>query len=380
MRLLHRLVYLGLLVTIIAVFWWFNRPLPIEVSLHTVTSGKVESTVANTRTGTIMACKRSHLVPIVSGRVDQLLVEEGDVVKRGQHLLSLWNDDLRAQVSLARSEENSVEARAEEVCVTAELTQREAERIRQLQSKGLSSVERYDQAQNSAVAHAASCRAAKASIEVAESQLQVAEAMLQRTQLNAPFDGVIAEVNAELGEVIAPLSASGVLGSAIDIIEKGCLYISAPIDEIDAPNIQPGMHVYITLDAFPDQQFDGTVRRIAPYILDLEKQARTVEVEVLFSDPAMQQRMLPGYSTDVEIVLQGEENTLWLPSSALLRDNHAWIYKEGVLEKRKLKIGLNNWRLSEVLSGLSEGEQVVLPSGDATLKDGMQVTPKPGDN
>ena len=351
MQLLRRLIYLGLVLAVIISLWWFNRPPPISVSLHTVTTGKVESTVANTRTGTIMACRRSHLAPIVSGRVDQLLVKEGDGVKQGQRLLSLWNDDLTAQISLARSEASAVQARSEEACVTAELAQREAERIRQLQNKGLSSVERYDQAQNSAVAHAASCRAAKASIEVAESQLQLAQAMLERTLLNAPFDGVIAEVDVELGEVIAPLSASGVLGSAIDIIEKGCLYISAPIDEIDAPSIEPGMHAYITLDAFPDQQFDGTVRRIAPYILDLEKQARTVEVEVLFSDPAIQHRMLPGYSTDVEIVLQDEENTLWLPSSALLRDNHAWIYREGVLEKRKLERGLKNGRVSEVLNG-----------------------------
>ncbi len=377
MSLVRKASYITLIIAVIAAAWWLSRPTPPTVPLHTVATGTVESTVANTRTGTIMACRRSHIAPIVSGRVDQLLIKEGDQVEKGSLLLALWNDDLVAQVSLARSEANAAEAQAEETCVTADLAKRDAERIKQLQSKGLSSVESYDQAQNNAIAQDASCRAAKASIEVARSQLKVAKAALERMEIKAPFDGIVAEVNAELGEVLTPLSITGEASSgAVDLIEKGCLYISAPIDEIDAPAIQPGMHAYITLDAFPDQRFDGKVKRIAPYILDLEKQARTVEVEVEFVDAAVQQRMLPGYSTDVEIVLDSKPDTLWIPTSALLRDNHIWVYMtDGAIEKRKLEIGLSNWQQSEINKGLVAGERIVLP-GDAELENGMQVIPK----
>ena len=97
----RKISYILLFTAIVAAIWWINRPAPVEVEIHTVTLGKVESTIANTRTGTIMACRRSHIVPITSGRVDQLMVNEGDQVQQGQLLLSLWNEDLSAQVDLA---------------------------------------------------------------------------------------------------------------------------------------------------------------------------------------------------------------------------------------------------------------------------------------
>lgn len=380
MTAIRKLMLLVLLVITVSIIWWLNQPHAPEVTLHTLSMGKVESTIANTRTGSIMACRRSHIVPITSGRVDKLFVKEGDTVKQGEPLLTLWNDDLKAQLNLANSERNAVHARADEACVTAQLAQRDADRLKQLQSKGLTSVESYDQAQNHAVAREAACRAAKASVEVAESQQQVAQANLQRTRLKAPFDGVIAEVNAELGEVLAPLSASGQLSSAVDMIETGCLYISAPIDEIDAPAIKPNMQAHITLDAFPDTQFPGQVQRVAPYILDLEKQARTVEVEVVFTDPEIQEQMLPGYSTDVEIVLASKEHTLWLPTNALLRDNFVWRYQAGSINKVSVEIGLSNWQISEITSGLNAGDQIVIPSGDLELTEGMTVTPKAESN
>jgi HlyD family secretion protein len=373
----RRIVYIVIIVIVAVVIGWLSTPEPQRVKTHTITTGKVEATVTNTRTGTITACRRSHIVPITGGRVDQLLVKEGDVVSKDQLLLSLWNDDLTAQVKLAQSEARATQARAEEVCVMADLAIREAERNKQLLDKGLSSIESFDQAQNNAVARQASCRAAEASIEVAESQLAVAKAALQRTLLKAPYDGVVAEVNADLGEVLAPLSAAGDLMAAVDLIEKGCLYVSAPIDEIDAPAIKPGMPVYITLDAYPNQQFAGEVKRVAPYVLDIEKQARTVEVEVLFSKAEDQAKMLPGFSTDVEIVLDSRDNTLWLPASALLQGNNVWRYQpaDGTITRQKVEIGLGNWQVNQITRGLNEGDIIVLPTDKGELSEGMQVIP-----
>jgi len=378
----RRVVYLIIIVAVIAVIWWLNRPQPLQVTLHTVERGNVESTVANTRTGTVKACRRSHIVPITSGRVDEIRVREGDRVSNGQLLISLWNDDLAAQVGLARSEANSAKARAEEVCVMAELAEREAKRTKQLVDRGLTSIESYDQSQNNAVARRASCRASQSSVDVANAQLKVAQAALERTLLKAPFGGVVAEVNAELGEVLAPLTAGGEMAAAVDIIEQNCLYISAPIDEIDAPAVQPGMSVYITLDAFPKQRFPGTVRRVAPYVLDLEKQARTVEVEVTFDDAKTAALMLPGYSVDVEVVLDRRENVLWIPTSALLQGNQAWVYHpvDGTVSKQQLEIGMSNWQTSEVTQGLSQGDQIVLPVDSGELTEGSTVVADQADS
>jgi HlyD family secretion protein len=122
------------------------------------------------------------------------------------------------------------------------------------------------------------------------------------------------------------------------------------------------MAAHISLDAFGERRFEGTVRRIAPYVLDREKQARTVEVEVGFSDAEDTADMLPGYSADIEIVLAEKAGILRIPTEAIIESNRVLIFsqRDGVLEERIIETGLHNWEYTEVLSGVSEGEQIVV--------------------
>ncbi len=378
MRHPRRILLIALVITSIPVIWWLSRPDPIPVKLHTVEYGTVEDTVANTRTGTITACRRAQIVPIVSGRVEKLLVHKGQQVKAGQLLIELWNADIKAQIALSNSETKSARALAEESCLRAEQAQRDADRVRQLKQRGLVSEESHDQAVNTARATQAACNATRASVDVSTGRLKVLAAELERTQLKAPFDGIVADINAELGEVLAPVTALGQYASAVDLIEEGCLYVSTPIDEIDVPAIKPGLTAYVTLDAFPKQRFAGTVRRIAPYVLDLEKQARTVEVEVELRDPDVVKQLQPGYSADVEIVLDRRENVLWVPTTAIQAGNVAWVYDagQGTLQKRVITPGLKNWQTTEVSAGLTRGERIVLPTDKREFTEDMAVTPQ----
>ena len=111
---------------------------------------------------------------------------------------------------------------------------------------------------------------------------------------------------------------------------------------------------------------------MAPYVLDLEKQARTVDVETGFVDPHDFQPLLPGYSADVEVVLDRHENVLRIPTEALLENQRVLLYHsaDGLLEERKVKIGLANWQYSEVTSGLSSGDLVVLSIDREGVKPG----------
>ena len=115
----------------------------------------------------------------------------------------------------------------------------------------------------------------------------------------------------------------------------------------------------IALDAIRDERFPGRVRRVAPYVLDLQKQARTVDVEVEFDDSAQVPILLAGYSADVEIVLRQKGETLRVPSDALLEDNRVLVLMEGVLQERRVETGLANWRHTEVRQGLAAGDLVV---------------------
>jgi HlyD family secretion protein len=359
----------------VLLYLYLNRSKVIAVVVKRADIGVVQNTVANTRAGTLMASRRASLSPSVGGQIASLGVSEGDQVKAGQLLLELWNDDLTARVELASQEAAAAVARAQEACVVAEVARREAGRLKKLRNKGVASEEEVDQAEGEASAKTAACRAAKADIGVSKAKLNVAQAALDKTSLAAPFDGTVAEVNGELGEFVTPSPIGVPTPPAVDLIDTTSLYVSAPIDEVDAPDIRSGMQATISLDAFGKKRFAGTVRRIAPYVLDREKQARTVDVEVTFIDARDTGNMLPGYSADIEIVLVEKTKALRIPTEAIIEGNRVLVFSEqaGVLEEREIETGLHNWEYTQVLSGVRDGEQIVVSVDREGVEDAAQA-------
>jgi len=359
----------------VLLYVYLSRPEEIAVLVKRADTGIVQNTVANTRAGTLMASRRASLSPSVGGQIASLGVSEGDQVKAGQLLLELWNDDLTARVELASQEAEAAVARAQEACVVAQVARREAERLKKLRKKGVASEEEVDQAGGEASAKTAGCRAAKANIGVSKAKLNVAQAALDKTRLVAPFDGTVAEVNGELGEFVTPSPIGVPTPPAVDLIDTTSLYVSAPIDEVDAPDIRTAMPATISLDAFGKKRFAGTVRRVAPYVLDREKQARTVDVEVTFIDAQETGNMLPGYSADIEVVLVAKAKVLRIPSEAIIEGNRVLVFSEqaGVLEERKIETGLDNWEYTEVLSGVQDGEQIVVSVDREGVEDAARA-------
>ena len=381
MRRLRTLSLLSLIVAAIAAAsWYLARPKPIAVNLAKVDTGLVERTVANTRAATVTACRRAKLAPQSGGQIAKLNVREGDRVKRGQVLLELWNQDLVAHEQLARDQFVASQARSEEVCLSAERARRDAERAEQLKNQGFISIEKLDQAVSEAKSRHASCNAARADVEQSRARIAAARADLSRTYLRAPFDGIVAEVTGELGEFTTPSPPGIPTPPAIDLIDDSCLYITAPIDEVDAPAIRLDMPARISVDAFGQRKFAAHVRRIAPYALDREKQARTVDVEVAFNNPKETQALLVGYSADVEVVLEVRENVLRIPTAALREGHRVLVYREsdGRLEERTIETGLSNWERTEVRGGLNAGERVVLSLEKAGVKPGAKTRPENG--
>ena len=351
--------------------WYKSRPNPIPVTVATVGRGLVESTVANTRAGTIKAYRRAKVAPTTSGRVVDLPVHMGDHVKAGDLLLQLWNDDVKAELQVAQARAKAAKARADQACIMADSSARESQRLQSLKARGLTSAESADRAASESDAARSSCHAARADADLAAASVTTARAALSRTELRAPFDGVVAEVNAELGEIVSPSPPGIPTPPAVDLVDLSSLYVSAPIDEVDAPQVRLGMPARVTLDAFPGRTFQGRVSRIAPYVLDVEKQARTVEIEVAFTQPSEATGLLPGYSADVEVILQTHEDTLRVPTEALLEGNRVLVLgADGILHGRTVKSGLSNWQYTEVLSGLQPGDRVVLSVNRPGVKDG----------
>ena len=381
-RLRRYALLAALVAAILAAGWYFTRPKAIGVTLATVDRGAVERTVSNTRAATITACRRSRLAPKSGGQIARLLVHEGDRVNAGQVLLELWNKDLVANEALAKEQLNAARLRAQEACLAAELAERDAERSRQLKEKGFISDDRLDRAVSEAQTKRAGCNAARAEAEQAQARISAAQADLSRTVLRAPFDGVVAKITGELGEFTTPSPPGIPTPPAVDLIDDSCLYVTAPIDEVDAPAIRFKMPARISVDAFPGRKFKGHVRRIAPYVLELEKQARTVDVEVEFSDRAETQVLLVGYSADVEIILDARDNVLRLPTAAIQDGSRVLFYapSTGLAEERRISTGLSNWQYTEVVSGLTPGEQVVLSLEKPGVKAGARLVPEQPEN
>jgi HlyD family secretion protein len=350
--------------------WYVRRPQPIPVRVHRVAHGEVEETVANSRVGSVKACQRSRLSPSTGGQIDRLYVREGERVKQGQLLLSLWNRDLKAQVALAKSEIDGAKAQAAATCLRADEARRQAMRLAPLQKRKLVSQEALDQANTRARALSQECRAAEVAVGVHQARLELTESQLAKTYVYAPFDGVVAEVYGEVGEYLTPSPPAVPTPPAIDLIAADCFYVTAPIDEIDSGRLKPGMEVRIHVDAFGARKFAGRLKRIAPYVLEVEKQARTVKAEVEFLHPQDEAIQRPGYSADVEIVLARRKDVLRIPTEAVMEGGRVLVLEAGRLVERQIETGLSNWNWTEVRKGLQPGDQVVLSLDREGVREG----------
>jgi len=366
-RLLVGVIVIALLA---AAIWWLGRPKPIPVVLTEVGRGVVESTVANTRAGTVEACQRTKLSTITGGRIEVLAVKEGDKVRKGQLLMQLWNADQQAEQRLATAALDTARKRVVEACTTAEKARREAERQRDLFNQKFISASAYDNARLEADARDAACTTAKSDVAQSQARVDVTRIVQGRTVLIAPFDGTVAKIVGEVGEYSTPSPPGVATPPAIDLIDESCLYVKAPMDEVDAPKVMVGQPVRITLDALPKQSFPGKVRRVAPYVSAVEKQARTVDIEATFDDPASAGRLLVGYSADVEIILEVRKDALRVPTAALLEGGRVLVLEQGKLAERKVRTGLANWEHTEVVDGLAAGDRIVTSLERAGVKAG----------
>ncbi len=369
---------LAVVLLIVAAVWWFGRPKPIAVVLKEVDLGRVESTIANTRAGTVEACLRTRLATTLGGRIEVLAVKEGDHVKKGQLLIKLWNDDQQAQTSLAESQVDSARKHVAEICTLAANAESEARRQSELRGRGFVSIAKEEAARADAEARHAACDAVKA--DVVQSQMRVKATRVEqgRTVLYAPFAGTVAKIVGEVGEYSTPSPPGIAMPPAIDLIDESCLYVKAPMDEVDAPKISAGQLVRISLDALPKQSFPGRIKRVAPYVSAVEKQSRTVDVEADFDHPEAAGRLLVGYSADVEVILAVRDKVVRVPTSALREGGRVLLPDaDSRLVERKIKTGLSNWEYTEVVEGLVPGDRVVTSLEREGVKIGAAVVADP---
>ncbi len=345
----------------------------IPVKAVRVETGRVEATISNTKAGTIKARRRARMTPEIGGRVVEIAHREGERVEGGAELVRLNDATQRAQLLLARESLRAADAVRSQACISRDHARRELARKRKLAEQAIVSEGLLDALETTAKTASASCQALTAERGKARAQIALVEAELEKLILRAPFDGVIAEVAVELGEWITPSPPLMLAPAVIDLIDPTSLYVSAPMDEVDSAAMRAGQRARVSVDSHPGREFPATVVRVAPYVLDIEAQNRTVDIEVELDDAAFASQLLPGTSADVEVILEVRDAVLRLPAPALLEGARVLVAQNGRLAERAVEIGIKNWDYAEVRSGLDEDQLVVISLDRAEVKAGARV-------
>jgi HlyD family secretion protein len=372
-RWIRRLVFfIALVVVAAALRLTIFRSDPIPVTVFRAERGRVEETVANSKAGTVQSRRRASLSPEVGGRVDAILVKKGERVRTGQVLLRLAKADSAAQLALQERAIDVARASEREACRAASLAEADLARYASLARQQIVSQEVLDQVQSRRDVAVAACDASRSRVQQAIEAVRLARVTLDKTDLRAPFAGVIAEITTENGEWITPSPPGLPIPPVLEMFDADSLYLSAPMDEVDVGKIRPQQPVRITMDAYPGRAFEGHVVRVAPYVQDIQQQNRTFEIEAEFDDAAFARTLLPGTSADVEVILEARDGVLRIPTPALLEGNKVLVARGERLEAASVEPGLRNWDFVEIRGGLQVGDPVVVSLDRAEVKEGAR--------
>jgi len=374
-RWLRRILVLVVItIVIITLRLTVFRPEPVPVSVHVVGRGRVESTLVNSRAGTVKSRHRARMSPGIAGLVARIPASEGNRVEAGEVLLLLEDAEFQAQVQLAeRTLEASVET-ANEARLGSEQAERDRRRAVDLFANTLVSEQRVEETINAAERAVARWQASKQVVKQAEASLALAEANLAKSVMVAPFAGVVLDITTEIGEWITPAPPGVFIPPVIDLIDPDTLYVEAPLDEADVSQVAVGQMVRITLDAFRGQEFSGQLTYASSFVETAIEQNRTLTVEAEFSKGKLPANLLPGLSVDVEVILAFHDDVLRIPTYTLLAGNRVLVVRKGLLVERKVKTGLSNWQYTEIISGLESGDRLVVSLDRVDVVAGAEVT------
>ena len=350
--------------------WWYFRPVIVPVTATPVARGVVEDLVTNNKAGTVTARRRASLSPEIGGRVVELRVAEGERVRKGAVLLAVGSPDLAAQVALQERSLDAARSAETEACANASFLAGAAERAARLLAVGADSQQSVDAAENQRRTASALCAAMTARVAQASAAVDIARASLAKSVLRAPYDGIVVRLSTHLGEWIAP--APGSL-APIELIDVESIYVSAPLDEVDAGRVQPGLQARITMDAWPNRSFAARVLRVGAYVSEAAQQNRTFDIEAAFDDPSAARTLLPGLSADVEVIVRAHPDVLRVPTSAIVQGGRVLVVRDDVLVAVPVETGLANWDYTEIRSGLRQGDLVVTSLDRPEVRAGAHV-------
>ncbi len=362
------------LVVLGTVAWWLKQPQGTVVQ----TVAAREQSLGGAKTllnasGYVTARRAATVSSKVTGKVVEVMVEEGMKVEAGQVLAKLDASNVEAALKLAEAQLGSAMAVLAETKPNLEFAERELKRFTELAATKV--VSDSDLRRSEMEARALSGRVVRhtAEVEVAEKEVAQWKQQFDDMIIRAPFGGVVTTKNAQPGEMISPMSVGGFTRTGVcTVVDMTSLEIEVDVNESFINRVQPGQRVQATLDAYPEWRIPAKVIAIIP---TADRQKATVKVRVGFEQ--LDPRILPDMG--VKVAFQGADGEapraiVVVPKGAV-RDNVVWVVRDGRVERRAVTAGQTQGDETTISAGLSNGERVVLdpPSG---LTDGVRVTEK----
>ena len=375
-RALIYVAILAALVVAVGLFFAFNNRKP-AVDVVLVQNPENQQVIILNASGYVTPRRRATVAAKITGQVTAVYAEEGMRVKAGQVLARLDDSDARVRLQSARADRDASAATIADLEVNLANAERELVRTKGLQAAGVRSVEALDQAQTAVDSLKARLALARKQVDAADAQIRVAQQDLDNCTVRSPFDGLVVSKDAQVGEMVSPISAGGgfTRTGIATVVDMKSLEIEVDVNESNIALVQPGQDVIANLDAYPAWNIPGRVRTIIP---TADRQKATVKVRISFLK--LDARILPDMGIKVAFLEQraarGQTPVVALiPIEAVRQDKGeavVFVVRGGQVERRAVSLGAKRGTSVEVLAGLAQGERVVV-RGPADLHPGQAV-------
>lgn len=370
-----------------------------KVSYNYATVGRADISTTVTATGTIEPVTSVDVGTQVSGIVSKLYVDYNSVVKAGQVIAELDKSNLISELNSAKANLSSAKANLASLESELKYQKENYQRQKSLHEKGLISDDAYDQAYKSYVQAQQSVSQQRQSVAAQKESVTRAQTNLSYATITSPIDGIVLSKEVEEGQTVASsFSTPTLFKIAKDLTD---MRVIADVDEADIGNVKAGQRVEFTVDAFPDDVFEGNVTQVRQ---EATTESNVVTYEVVISAPNADLKLKPGLTANVTIYTSEKKGVLCVPSKALrftpnqtmlqadeqIKDVEAahkvWLKDGNTFRAVAVETGITNGTLTEILSGLKDGQKVITEfvmgeeESTNTEEDNNPFMPKPRDN
>ncbi len=380
-RIMYAAIPVVIFAGIVAVAFAFRSQKPVvEVAAAAKADPNGRQTLLNA-SGYVTPRRRATIAAKITGRVTGVFFDEGTRVSEGQLLATLDDSDVKRALDSAKADRDASRAAIADFEVQLKNAQIALRRAEQLQKAGVQTQEALDNATTAADSLKAKIELAKQQVVAAESRIGVAQQAVDNCTIRAPFAGIVVSKDAQVGEMVSPISAGGgfTRTGIATIVDMHSNEFEVDVNESYIARVEPGQDVKAILDAYPDKEIPSKVRTVIP---TADRQKATVKVRISIPHLEKYNFILPDMG--VKVSFQGPQEAApakgpgaqaYVPKTAIRTDagtSFVFLVRDGKVERRAISLGMDRGTDVAILAGVLPGDSLVV-KGPENLRDGDKV-------